>query len=58
MSGGTITSDIVKREGLVRSIKGILVDSIVKNGPADKAAINGSTTNQYRERLGGYNYSS
>jgi S1-C subfamily serine protease len=53
LSGGTITSDIAKREGLDRSIKGILVDSIVKNGPADKAAINGSTTNQYGERLGG-----
>jgi S1-C subfamily serine protease len=53
MSGGTITSDIAKREGLDRSIKGILVYSIVKNGPADKAAINGSTTNQYGERLGG-----
>jgi S1-C subfamily serine protease len=36
-----------------RSVKGIIVDSIVKDGPADKASINGSVTNQYGERLGG-----
>ena len=48
-----MTSDVAKREGLQRSVKGIIVDSIVKNGPADKAGINGSTTNQYGERLGG-----
>lgn len=53
MSAGTLTSDIAKREGLDRSINGIIVDSIVKNGPADQAGINGSTTNQYGERLGG-----
>ena len=53
MSGGTLTSDIAKREGLDRSVKGIIVDSIVKDGPADKASINGSVTNQYGERLGG-----
>jgi S1-C subfamily serine protease len=53
ISGGTLTSDIAKREVLDRSVKGIIVDSIVKNGPADKAGINGSTTNQYGERLGG-----
>lgn len=53
MSGATLTSDTAKREGLDRSIKGIIVDSIVKNGPADKAGVNGSVTNQYGERLGG-----
>jgi S1-C subfamily serine protease len=53
LSAGTLTSDIAKREGLDRNIKGIIVDSIVKNGPADKAGINGSTTNQYGERIGG-----
>jgi S1-C subfamily serine protease len=53
ISAGTLTSDVAKREGLQRSVKGIIVDSIVKNGPADKAGINGSTTNQYGERLGG-----
>ena len=53
ISAGTLTSDVAKREGLQRSVKAIIVDSIVKNGPADKAGINGSTTNQYGERLGG-----
>jgi S1-C subfamily serine protease len=53
ISAGTLTSDVAKREGLQRSVKGIIVDSIIKNGPADKAGINGSTTNQYGERLGG-----
>jgi S1-C subfamily serine protease len=53
ISAGTLTSDVAKREGLQRSVKGLIVDSIVKNGPADKAGINGSTTNQYRERFGG-----
>ena len=53
MSAGTLSSDIAKREGLDRSVNGIIVDSIVKNGPADQAGLNGSTTNQYGERLGG-----
>jgi S1-C subfamily serine protease len=53
ISAGTLTSDVAKREGLQRSVKGLIVDSIVKNGPADKAGINGSTTNQYGERFGG-----
>jgi S1-C subfamily serine protease len=53
MSGGPITSDIAQREGLERNFKGIIVDSIVKDGPADDAGINGSITNQYGERLGG-----
>jgi S1-C subfamily serine protease len=53
MSAGTLTSGIAKREGLDRNVNGIIVDSIVKNGPVDQAGINGSTTNQYGERLGG-----
>jgi S1-C subfamily serine protease len=53
MSGGPITSDIAQREGLERNFKGIIVDTVVKDGPADNAGINGSITNQYGERLGG-----
>ena len=53
MTGGPVTSDVAQREGLERSFKGIIVDTIVKNSPADKAGINGSITNQYGERLGG-----
>jgi S1-C subfamily serine protease len=53
MTGGPVTSDVAQREGLGRNFKGIIVDTIVKNSPADKAGINGSITNQYGERLGG-----
>ncbi len=53
MAGGPLTSDIAQREGLERNFKGVIVDTIVKDGPADNAGINGSLTNQYGERLGG-----
>jgi|SoiMethySBSTD1v2_1073268.scaffolds.fasta_scaffold01890_14 S1-C subfamily serine protease len=53
MTGGPVTSDVAEREGLDRNFKGIIVDTIVKDSPADKAGINGSITNQYGERLGG-----
>lgn len=53
MTGGPLTSDIAQREGLERNFKGVIVDTIVKDSPADKARINGSITNQYGERLGG-----
>ena len=53
MTGGPVTSDVAEREGLDRNFKGIIVDTIVKESPADKAGINGSITNQYGERLGG-----
>ncbi|HJY14834.1 MAG TPA: trypsin-like peptidase domain-containing protein [Nitrososphaeraceae archaeon] len=53
MTGGSVTSDVAQREGLDRNFNGIIVDTIVKNSPADKAGINGSITNQYGERLGG-----
>jgi S1-C subfamily serine protease len=53
MTGGPLTSDIAQREGLERNFKGVIVDTIVKDSPADEAGINGSVTNQYGERLGG-----
>lgn len=53
MTGGPLTSDIAQREGLERNFKGVIVDTIVKDSPADEAGINGSITNQYGERLGG-----
>jgi S1-C subfamily serine protease len=53
MTGGPVTSDVAKREGLERNFKGVIVDTIAKNSPADKAGVNGSITNQYGERLGG-----
>jgi S1-C subfamily serine protease len=50
----TLTSDLAESvEGLERNFKGVLVDSIVKNGPADKAGVNGSITDQYGQKHGG-----
>src|SRR5918992_1151136 len=53
-TAATLTSDLAESvEGLERNFKGVLVDSIVKDGPADKAGVNGSITDQYGERHGG-----
>ena len=50
----TLTSDLAESiGGLERNFKGVLVDSIVKNGPADKGGVNGSITDQYGEKHGG-----
>jgi S1-C subfamily serine protease len=50
----TLTSDLAESvEGLERNFKGVLVDSIVKNGPADKGGVNGSITDQYGQKHGG-----
>lgn len=53
MTGGTLNFDMAEREGLDRNFTGIVVDTIVKDGPADKAGINGSIMNQYGEKQGG-----
>ncbi len=53
MTGATLNSEIAEREGLDRNFTGIVVDAVVKDGPADKAGINGSTTDQYGEKQGG-----
>ena len=53
-TAATLTSDLAESvEGLERNFKGVLVDSIVKDGPADKAGVNGSITDQYGEKHGG-----
>ena len=53
-TAATLTSDLAESvEGLERNFKGVLVDSIVKDGPADKAGVNGSITDQYGEKNGG-----
>jgi S1-C subfamily serine protease len=52
-TAATLTSDLAETvEGLERNFKGVLVDSIVKDGPADKAGVNGSITDQYGEKHG------
>ena len=54
LTAATLTSDLAESvEGLETNFKGVLVDSIVKNGPADKVGVNGSITDQYGEKRGG-----
>jgi S1-C subfamily serine protease len=49
--GTTLTSDLALTiNKLPRDFKGILVNSIVKNSPADKAGIDGSTVDKYDTR--------
>ena len=46
--GTTLTSDLAQTiNNLPRNFKGILVNSIVKDGPADKAGIEASTVDKY-----------
>ncbi|HET8857392.1 MAG TPA: trypsin-like peptidase domain-containing protein [Nitrososphaeraceae archaeon] len=53
VTGTTLTADLAKREKVDRTQKGVLIDNIVKDGPADLAGLNGSTVNQYGEKRGG-----
>ncbi|MGB6592468.1 MAG: trypsin-like peptidase domain-containing protein, partial [Candidatus Nitrosopolaris sp.] len=47
---GTLTSDLAQDAGIPVNLKGAYVDSLVKNGPADKAGIHGSTRDQYSKK--------
>jgi S1-C subfamily serine protease len=48
LAGITLTSNLAESiEGLARNFKGILINSIVKDGPADTAGIQGSTVDKY-----------
>jgi S1-C subfamily serine protease len=54
LAGATLTSDLAETiNGLPRNFKGILVNSIVKDGPADKAGVQASTTDKYSKTHGG-----
>jgi S1-C subfamily serine protease len=44
---GTLTSDLAQDAGIPVNLKGAYVDSLTKNGPADKAGIHGSTRDEY-----------
>jgi len=46
----TLTSDLAQDAGIPVNLKGAYVDSLMKNGPADKAGIHGSTTDQYSKK--------
>ena len=49
--GTTLTSDLAQTiSNLPRDFKGILVNSIVKAGPADKAGLDASTVDKYDKR--------
>jgi S1-C subfamily serine protease len=47
---GTLTSDLAQDAGIPVNLKGVYVDTITQNGPADKAGIHGSTTDQYLKK--------
>src|SRR5215467_10875906 len=47
---GTLTSDLAQDAGIPVNLKGAYVDSITKNGPADKAGIHGSIRDQYSKK--------
>jgi S1-C subfamily serine protease len=54
LSGATLTFDLAETiNGLPRNFKGILVNSIVKDGPADKAGVQASTIDKYSNTHGG-----
>ena len=50
---GTLTSDLAENASLPVNLEGAYVNTIMKNSPADKVGIHGSTTDQYgRKHLG------
>jgi S1-C subfamily serine protease len=58
----TLTSDVLQNvttdlpsaaRTALSNLKGAYVDTITKNGPADKAGVHGSTTDQYSKKHGG-----
>ncbi len=54
LKGGMLTSDLAENltgiPATVTNLTGIFVDTITKNGPADKAGVRGSTTDQYSKK--------
>jgi S1-C subfamily serine protease len=51
LSGATLTSDLAENlTGPATNLKGVYVDTITKNGPADKAGVHGSTVDQYAKK--------
>jgi S1-C subfamily serine protease len=55
LSGATLTSDLSENltGGPATNLKGIYIDTITKNGPADKAGVHGSTIDQYSKKHAG-----
>jgi S1-C subfamily serine protease len=46
-TSGTLTSDLAENASLPVNLEGAYVNTIIKNSPADKAGIHGSTIDQY-----------
>src|SRR5215469_6912190 len=46
----TLTTDLAQDNGIPINLKGVYVDRITQNTPADKAGIHGSTTDQYLKK--------
>ena len=47
---GTLTSDLAQDAVIPVNLRGVYVNTITQNGPADKAGIHGSTTDQYLKK--------
>ncbi|HEY9485128.1 MAG TPA: trypsin-like peptidase domain-containing protein [Nitrososphaeraceae archaeon] len=53
VTGNTLTADLAKREKVDRTLKGVIIENIVRSSPADLAGLNGSNIDQYGEKRGG-----
>jgi S1-C subfamily serine protease len=53
-TGTTLTSDLAANiANITDDVKGVVVNTLVQGGPADKAGLNGTTTDQYGKKHGG-----
>ena len=53
-TGTTLTSDLAANiENVTEDVKGVVVNTLVKGGPADNAGLHGTTTDQYGRKHGG-----
>ena len=54
LTGTTLTSDLAANiENITQDVKGVVVNTLVKGGPADNAGLRGTTTDQYGKKHGG-----
>jgi S1-C subfamily serine protease len=53
-TGATLTSDLAASiANITDTVKGVVVNTLVQGGPADKAGLHGTTTDQYGKKHGG-----
>ena len=54
INGSTLTSDLASQySNLSKTFRGVYVNTIVKDGPADRAGLRGATTDYYGQQHGG-----